>query len=545
MRTPTVRRRLTHRRLAGLAVVGAMAIAACGGGDSALDAGLDDEPETEADDAEDEPDTDSFESETADPDDETEPSTSSDDQAESDEPGSDTADEGSSGESSDDGSSAAGAPCPVDALDAADGPVEITMWFGLTTAIGDVLQSLADEYNASQDQVVVTIENQTDYETTIDNYFNLGADDRPDLMLAPEFVVQTFAESESFIPVESCIEATGYDTSTFLERGMIAYSYDGVQWGVPFNVSSPVLFYLRPALEAAGLDPDDPPVSFEEVRAASEAIVDSGTATYGLVLDIGRDGGGATFEQFFGRIGEPYVDNGNGREGRATEALFGSEAGLEILTFLRDMNRDGLSFNVGENAGGQDAFFKLVDPNEPGAMTVSTSAALGQVIGALDLGIGGELTPDDLGIGPLMGPTDEVSAQVSGAAIWLPAERGDAQTAAAWDFAQFLLEPQSQSTWSAGTGYVPMRSEALDLDPIATLFAEDPRYRVAYDQVSAPLGSIESSRAALGPQREVRQVIADMIATVYADPANADLAALLADAEADANQLIETYNALN
>ncbi len=286
--------------------------------------------------------------------------------------------------------------------------------------------------------------------------------------------------------------------------------------------------------------------SSNEVGAASQAIVDSGAATYGLVVDVGRDSsaGGSALEQYFGRLAEPYVDNGNGREGRATEALFGTDTGVEILTWISEMHRDGLSFNVGENPGGLDAFLKLVDPSEPGAMTVSTSAALGQVLDALDAGLGGDLTRADLSVSPLIGPTDEVTAQVSGASIWFPDGRGDVQTAAAWDFTQFLLEPQSQSTWAAGTGYVPMRSEALGLDPIAALFEEDPRYRVSYDQVSAPLGSINESRAALGPQREVRQLVADLTATLYADP-SADIAALLDETVQESNDLIETYNRLN
>ena len=47
------------------------------------------------------------------------------------------------------------------------------------------------------------------------------------------------------------------------------------------------------------------------------------------------------------------------------------------------------------------------------------------------------------------------------------------------------------------------------------------------------------------PQREVRQVIADVIATLYADPQGADAAALLAEAAETSNRLITNYNDLN
>ena len=72
---------------------------------------------------------------------------------------------------------------------------------------------------------------------------------------------------------------------------------------MPFNVSNPVLYYLKPLFEDAGLDPADPPVSLEELRAASQAIVDSGAAGTGIALDSGVDSGGGWFlEQWFARM---------------------------------------------------------------------------------------------------------------------------------------------------------------------------------------------------------------------------------------------------
>ena len=57
-----------------------------------------------------------------------------------------------------------------------------------------------------------------------------------------------------------------------------AYTTRGVQWGMPFNVCDPVLLYSKGIFEAAGLDPDDPPATLDDVRADSQQIVDSGAA---------------------------------------------------------------------------------------------------------------------------------------------------------------------------------------------------------------------------------------------------------------------------
>lgn len=534
------------RRVATCLAVGALVATACSDGESAIEAGRDDPPATEPDSTDDT-------SEPADTESEPESDAGTDDAASDDaEP---VVDDGSNDAPAD---SVAAAPettttlspladlpaCAPSLLDEVDEPVDVTLWFGLSAPLEASLDSLANDFNDSQDRVRVSIENQTDYENTIDNYFNLGVGERPELLLAPEFVVQAFAESETFVPMQSCMEASDFDTDEFLPRALNAYSYNDVQWALPFNVSSPVLFYNKLAFEAAGLDPADPPLTFDEVRSVSQQIVDEGAATYGLVVDVGRDSSAGRFEQWFGRASVPFVNNGNGRDGRATEALFANETGVEILAHLRDMNVDGLSFNVGENAGGIPAFLKIADPQEAGAMTVSTSAAISQVLDALEQGLGNDLTGDDIGVGFLPGPTDQPAAQVGGASLWIPADKGDVSAAAAWAFAEYLVQAQAQSTWAAETGYVPIRNDALELDPIKSLYEDDPRFKVSFDQLAAPVTDPAQTRPALGPQREVRQVVADMIAAVYDNP-SLDVQVLLDEAAATANSLIANYNDLN
>ncbi len=183
------------------------------------------------------------------------------------------------------------------------------------------------------------------------------------------------------MPVEACIEADGYDMSTFLPRAAKAYSTEGVQWAMPFNVSDPVLFYNKKIFEKAGLDPTKPPLTLEEVRADSQKIVDSKAAAYGIALDTGADSGGGWYlEQWFAKAGELYADNENGRAAPATRVLYDGPKGVELITYLQGLVNDGLAVNVGDNASGQDNFFKMADPAEPAAMTIGTSAALGSLL---------------------------------------------------------------------------------------------------------------------------------------------------------------------
>ena len=435
------------------------------------------------------------------------------------------------------------AACPTDALDGAEGPVEIVFWHAMANDLEPVLIELTSAYNASQDRVRVRLENQIGYESAIDKYIAGSLSSRPTLIQLPEYALQEFADSETFVPATSCIADSGYDTSTFLPRALGTYEIEGVQWGMPFNASSPVLFYNKTMFAAAGLDPDDPPVSLEELRAASQALVDSGVAASGIALESGADSGGGWFlEQWFGRAGELYADHGNGRLARATQVNFDNELGVEMLTYLQDLIQDGLAVNVGDNASGTDSLFKLADQAAPAAMTIYSSAAIGTVINALSGGLIPGLTVDDVGIGPMPGPGDEPGVQVGGASLWIVDGKGDPQTAAAWDYITYLTSAETQATWAAGTGSVPVRADAVDLEPLASTYVDDPRYRVAFEQIVSSDADVTSLAPALGPLRQVRAETAKAVANVFG---GGDVAAALTSAADAADALIASYNARN
>ncbi len=433
--------------------------------------------------------------------------------------------------------------CPIDALDAAGGPVDITFWHGLSNELETSLIALTDAYNASQDRVRVDLQNQTSYDSLIDKYIQSSQDSRPTVVQFPEYTLQSFAESDTLIPIQACLEASGYDMEAFLQRTVDAYTFEGIQWSMPFNVSNPVLYYNRDMFETAGLDPDVSPITLDELRATSQTIVDSGAASFGWVVDNGPDSGGGWFlEQWFGRAGELYADNGNGRLAPATEVLYDSQTGVDLLTFVQSMINDGLAVNVGGNPGGQDGFLKMIDPAAPGAMTIGTSAALGSVIAALGGGIAPGLTPEDIGVGPMPGPSDTPGAQVGGASLWIVADKGDEQTSAAWDFITYLVSAQSQSTWASETGYVPVRSDAVDLEPLASKYITDPRFRVPYDQLLTTVEGEAALSPVLGPQREVRVATANAVAAIFG---GADVATSLTAAAEQSNALIQSYNDRN
>jgi sn-glycerol 3-phosphate transport system substrate-binding protein len=434
-------------------------------------------------------------------------------------------------------------PCPVGALDGATAPIEITLWHGFSGTPDEELTALTDAYNAAQTKVHVTLQNQGGIKQTIEKYNQSGQESRPEMVSLPEYVVQQMADSGSVIPVDACIQSDHFDTAPFVPRVLLAYRTGGVQWSMPFNVSDPVLYFNKPMFVKAGLDPDAPPVSLEQLRAVSQQLVSSGAAGYGIALDSGADSGGGWFlEQWFARLNEPYANNGNGRLAPATEVLFDSATGVLLLTEMQSLITDGLAVSVGDNPDGKDTLLKMADPAKPAAMTIASSAGLGTVINVL----GGGLIPGfgtaDLGVGPMPGPGDVASAIVGGASLYVVADKGDAKAAAAWDFIKYVTAAQQQSTWASATGYVPVRQDALELDPLRSKYLTDPRFKVPYDQLVAGEDSLYSVGPVLGPLPQVRSVTAGAVAAIFG---GADVQSSLTAAAQQADALIAQYNQLN
>ena len=484
--------------LAALAILGA----ACGGDDSADDA----EPpgDTSADDGGD------------------------DDQGDDDADGGDDAGDGGDDSPDDDTAAVDPALCPVGALDGASGPVQIDLWHAMSANLQASLDELVAAYNASQDAVVVNSLFQGSYNENLDKYLaGLRGGDRPTLVQLEETALQLGVDAGSFVPMEACIIAADYPTEEFVPGVIEAYRLDGVLWPMPFNVSNPILYANATVLEAAGVT--ELPTTLDELRAASQAIVDAGAAESGLSLTASP----WVIEQLFSLADEPITDNANGREGRATEMLIDTELGLEVFTWLSEMVADGLATYVGLGAN-QEQFFALA--TGVAGMTIDTTAAL---TGVLDAAAGLD-PPVPVEVGPMPSATADRpgSVLVGGAALWLDAESTDEERAAAWDFLTWLNEAEQQGTWHAGTGYLPIRTAATELPAVQELWSAQPGYRVAFDQLT---GSGEPvAGPVIGNHAQVREdAIVPALERMYLQ--GQDPAAALSQAQTEANAIIEDY----
>jgi sn-glycerol 3-phosphate transport system substrate-binding protein len=426
--------------------------------------------------------------------------------------------------------------CPLAALDAASEPVTITYWHAMTRVNADELERLTNQFNAEHPGIRVSLSAAPSYADNLTRYkAGLGTDNLPDLFQGEDTSLQTLIDSRSVLPVQSCIDAESMSTSDFVARVLAYYSVGDVLWPMPFNDSNPILYFDKSAFRRAGLDPEAPPATLDEVEAASRAIVESGAAPYGIAIKTDS----WVIEHWLAKAAQTLVDNGNGRDGRATKVTFDDEAGVELFSWIDHMVRSNLALSTGTS----DFDHYLAVANRRAAMTIDTSAALGTIDQILG---GGEYREVELGTAPMPGPDDpEGGILVGGAANYVVSRSSDEKQAAAYEFAKYLADPQVQAEWAAATGYVPVRSSATTLEPLVTKWRQQPGYRIAYEQLLA--GGVNDATAGpvIGPYGArgtgVRGAIIDALTRMLnGDVAPADA---VAEAAENSNAAITEYNA--
>jgi sn-glycerol 3-phosphate transport system substrate-binding protein len=424
--------------------------------------------------------------------------------------------------------------CPLGALRSAKSkPVEITYWHSMTRANEETLQRLTDRFNSSQNDVRVALVNQTTYIDTINKFrAGLSSGDLPDLVMIEDTGLQQMIDTQAVLAAQACVDADKYDLSDHLKRVVDYYSVKGKLWPMPFNVSNPVLYYNKKAFQTAGLDPNNPPKTLDEVKSAAQTLKNSGTvsqAGFGLKLDPWY------LEQWSALGGKTYVNNGNGRKSRATGTTFDNATGKEIFTFLNEMVSQGLArTNPSEGSNAFDNLLGIGNGNF--GMTIDTSAALGTIQQVL---AGGEYPNVELGVAPMPGPKGKGGVLVGGAANYISRKSSPEKQAAAWRFAKFLNEPESQADWSVGTGYIPITTAAANLPQVQQLWSANPAFKVSYDQLVGGVANTATAGPVIGDYQGVRDVVLDSEQQMFGGMSPS---AALKQAKQDANAKIEEYN---
>jgi sn-glycerol 3-phosphate transport system substrate-binding protein len=422
--------------------------------------------------------------------------------------------------------------CNLSALAHHRGIVNINFWESASEANLTVLQSITSAFNSSQSKVHVTLVTQAGYDDTWTKYLaGLTNGQLPAAVQLEDFRTQAAIDTQSFLPVQSCMNAARYSTSDYLPRPLAYWKVNGVQWALPFAVSAPILYYNQNAFTKAGLNPASPPLTLSQMIADAKALKASGSGM-GLVLEP------AYFENWLSTANQLFVNNKNGRSSRATKGAFNGPTAVSIFSQLSQMVRSGDATT--NPSTGPDQYDNLLGIGSGKyGMTIETSAALGTVTQLLS---GGQYSNVKLGIGPFPIYSSSVRGGIEpgGSGVYISDKVPALQQAAAWQYLSYLCNTQSQATWAAGTGYIPVRKSSAQTATVQHLWATQPGYKVAYNQINNGVNSPATSGSVIGPYADVRTDVLNAEISMYTQgvkPATA-----VKNAESNVNSTISDYN---
>lgn len=353
----------------------------------------------------------------------------------------------------------------------ADGKVEITFWHAMGGVNGEATEAVVKAFNESQDEIVVKSEYQGSYDDMITKLkATMQSGGMPDVCQMYDIGTKFMTDSGYAIPVEDMFETTGFDPSCVMDIITSYYTVDGKQMSMPFNVSTPMLYYNKDVFKEAGLDPETPPKNFDEVMEFSKQIVESGAAPVGFAQAIY----GWFFEQQIAGQGQYYADNENGRKAAATAVDFDKNgAGLKIFETWKNLLDSGYAANYGSTtADTQTAFFA-----GQAAIIVESTAILRNAVNSSAFEVG-------TGYFPRIGDNADGGVIIGGASLWMMDNKDDVKKDAAWKFIEFTTTPEVQATWSMSTGYFAINPAAYETEEMKAFIAENPNFMTAINQLN-------------------------------------------------------------
>jgi sn-glycerol 3-phosphate transport system substrate-binding protein len=412
------------------------------------------------------------------------------------------------------------------------GPVTITFWHAMTGANGDALTSLVQQFNQQhQGKITVDLAFKNSYDDTLSAYKNaLQGSQLPDLVQVYDIGTRFMIDSKSIMPVQDFVDEDGVDLGDLQPNIAGYYTVDGKLYSTPFNSSMPLLYVNREAFIKAGLDPDKPPTTLDEIRADAQKIKDTPGET--TQFGFGASLYGWFLEQFVARAGQNLCDAGNGRTGQVGTVDLATDENVELVSWWQKMAADGLAMKLDSNTTNGDNAFT----SGTVAMTLESTGSLGGFVkssaGRFTVGTGNfpSVRAGDAG-GPIIG----------GASVWIVGQGKDAaHQRAAWEFSKFLSDPATQVTWHTATGYFPTSKKALTDPKDQQWVAQRPQFATAITQLQHTPQSTATQGCSVGVMPQVRKDVENALQAAVlqgTDPRTA-----LTQAQTAADGQIADYN---
>ncbi|MGL5414810.1 MAG: ABC transporter substrate-binding protein [Clostridium sp.] len=407
--------------------------------------------------------------------------------------------------------------------------VEITFWHSMGGVGGETIDKLVSDFNSSQDKIKVSAEYQGEYDDAINKLKSSAlSKSGPDVMQLYDIGTKWMIDSGYAYKMQDLIESDGYDISKLEENILDYYTVDGELNSMPFNTSTPILYYNKAAFKEVGLDENVAPKNFDEILEFSNKLVKKNgnkVERYGYAMQIY----GWFFEQFLIKQKLEYSNEGNGRKGSADKVVFDENGGAKkIFEGWKKLIDSEVVGNFGRKSDDTTDAFVAGQT----AMMIGSTASLGdiksKVNGKFELGTA---------YLPSVNKEDKGGVSIGGGSLWAMDKGDDIKADATFEFIKFMVSKEAQVEWANKTGYFSVTKEAYDMPDMIKHLEEYPEFKTAIDQLRE---KSNSSGALLGVFPEARATIEENLEKLLNNEISVDEAT--SKAAEKINSALENYN---
>ncbi|MDW3181844.1 MULTISPECIES: extracellular solute-binding protein [unclassified Roseobacter] len=354
----------------------------------------------------------------------------------------------------------------------------ITFWHAMGGQLGETVNQMAEDFNASQDDYKITPVYKGSYEETLTaGIASFRAGEHPNIIQVFDAGAATVIGAKgATIPVADLLADNGIDFDINDYITGVRYFYadsDDKMIGMPFNSSTPIMYYNIDALEKAGVTP---PKTWEEFASVTApALKEAG------YIPLSQSHLPWIFtENFFSRHNLQFASNNNGYDSTDTKILIDNPAIKAHFTALSDWKEQGLFEWYGTGWGDN------AKPFEEGqvAMWLGSSGSFG---GLIQKDLGFEFSATMLPYWEAV-TTEPTQTFIGGAALFAMSGKSAEENKATAEFFKFLTAPETQYFWHKETGYVPITTAAYEAAASDGHYERFPAAEVGIKQLTLPAG---------------------------------------------------------
>ncbi|MCJ8338174.1 MAG: sn-glycerol-3-phosphate ABC transporter substrate-binding protein UgpB [Pseudomonadales bacterium] len=415
---------------------------------------------------------------------------------------------------------------------AANAAVEVNWWHAMGGTNTERVNKIAADFNALQSDFTINAVYKGNYtETMTAAIAAFRAKKQPHIVQVFEVGTATMMAAKGAVyPVEQVMNDSGVtlNKSDYLPAVISYYQTpEGELLSMPFNSSTPVLWYNQDALAKAGVT--DAPKTWDEVSSVSKKLVDSGMK---CGIAVGWQSWGL-IENYSAWNNIELGTKQNGYAGLDTELTFNNKHVTANLQRLADMQKDG-SFTYGGRRGESLAMFT----NGDCGMWINSSAYYGSIKGQAKFKFAQAMMPYDSTVAS--GPQNSI---IGGATLWTLRGHDKEDYKGVAEFMKYLSSAEVQAWWHQQTGYVPITTSAYKLSQEQGFYQENPGTDTAIKQLSLNTPTANSRGIRFGNFVQIRDIINAEMEMIWNGSKSAETA--MNDAVSQGNKLLRKFEKAN